>query len=147
MEAIGLLGLLGICGYEDIKAKKIRIVVVNIFAIFGVVMHLLFQRLSVWNMIGGAFIGAALILLAYLSKEKIGYGDGFLFVATGIYLGFWNNLALLMLSTGLLSLYAGIRLLIGKLKKEGTQIQELPLIPFVLIVYIIALIIRGGSIL
>lgn len=141
MEAFGLLGLLGVCGYEDLKIKRIRLVVVNIFAILGIIMHIVYERISLIDMIGGLSVGVALLIIAYFSKEKIGYGDGLLFMASGIYLGFYNNLALLWMSCVLAAIYALILMIVKKKKKS----DEIPLVPFVLIVYVVSLAFNGGS--
>ena len=140
MEAVGLLGLLGICGLEDIKIKRIRLVVVNSFAILGVILHILYQRISWIDMICGALLGVILLIIGYFTKEKIGYGDGLIFVATGIYLGFWNNLILLWLSTTLAGIYGLILMIFKKKKKDN----EIPLVPFILGVYVVSLIFNGG---
>lgn len=140
MEAVGLLGLLGICGLEDIKIKRIRLVVVNAFAILGVIFHILYQRISWIDMICGALLGVILLIIGYFTKEKIGYGDGLIFVATGIYLGFWNNLILLWLSTTLAGIYGLILMIFKKKKKDN----EIPLVPFILGVYVVSLIFNGG---
>lgn len=140
MEAAGLLGLLGICGIEDFRIKRIRLVVVNGFAILGVVLHLVYERISWIDMLLGALIGVVLLVVGYFTKEKIGYGDGLIFVATGIYLGFWNNLILLWLSTTLAGIYGLILMVFKKKKKES----EIPLVPFILGVYVISLFINGG---
>ncbi|HAQ52314.1 MAG TPA: hypothetical protein DCR12_06065 [Lachnospiraceae bacterium] len=140
MEAVGLLGLLGICGLEDIKIKRIRLVVVNAFAILGVILHILYQRISWIDMICGALLGVILLIIGYFTKEKIGYGDGLIFVATGIYLGFWNNLILLWLSTTLAGIYGLILMIFKKKKKDN----EIPLVPFILGVYVVSLIFNGG---
>ena len=92
-------------------------------------------------MLGGASVGVVLLVIGYLTKEKIGYGDGILFVATGIYLGFWNNLILLWLSTSLAGIYGIILMLLKKKKKDS----EIPLVPFVLGVYVVTLIFNGGA--
>ncbi len=140
MEAVGLLGLLGICGLEDIKIKRIRLVVVNAFAILGVILHILYQRISWIDMICGALLGVILLIIGYFTKEKIGYGDGLIFVATGIYLGFWNNLILLWLSTTIAGIYGLILMIFKKKKKDN----EIPLVPFILGVYVVSLIFNGG---
>ena len=140
MEAVGLLSLLGICGIEDYRIKKVRLVVVNAFAILGVILHIVYQRITWIDMVLGALIGVALLIVGYLSKEKIGYGDGLILVATGIYLGFWNNLILLWLSTSLAGIYGLILMLFKKKKKES----EIPLVPFILGVYVLSLIFNGG---
>ena len=141
MEAAGLLGLLGVCGLEDIKIKRIRLAVVNIFAILGIVFHIIYERITWLDMLGGAAVGVLLLIIGYFSKEKIGYGDGLLFMATGIYLGFWNNLVLLWLSTSLAGIYGLILMLFKKRKRDS----EIPLVPFMLAVYVISLIFNGGD--
>ena len=141
MEAAGLLGLLGVCGLEDIKIKRIRLVVVNIFAILGIIFHIIYKRITWLDMLGGAAVGVLLLVIGYFSKEKIGYGDGLLFMATGIYLGFWNNLVLLWLSTSLAGIYGLVLMLFKKKRKDS----EIPLVPFMLAVYVISLIFNGGA--
>ena len=141
MEAAGLLGLLSVCGLEDIRIKRIRLVVVNAFAILGVILHIIYERLSWADMLLGALIGVVLIFISYFSHEKIGYGDGLIFMATGIYLGFWNNLVLLWLSTTLAGVYGLVMMLFKKKKRSS----EIPLVPFILAVYVISLFFNGGS--
>ena len=142
MEAAGLLGLLGVCGIEDVKLKKIRLFVVNAFAILGVIFHLIYERISWLDMTLGALVGVVLLVISYFTKEKIGYGDGLLFVATGIYLGFWNNLVFLWLSTSIAGIYGLVMMLLKKKKRDS----EIPLVPFMLAVYVIALIFNEGAI-
>ena len=142
MEAAGLLGLLGVCGIEDVKLKKIRLFVVNAFAILGVIFHLIYERISWLDMTLGALVGVVLLVIGYFTKEKIGYGDGLLFVATGIYLGFWNNLVFLWLSTSIAGIYGLVMMLLKKKKRDS----EIPLVPFMLAVYVIALIFNEGAI-
>lgn len=140
MEAVGLLGLLGICGIEDYRIKRVRIVVINAFAILGVILHLIYQRITWIDMLGGVSVGVVLLIIGYLSKEKIGYGDGLLFVATGVYLGFWNNLILLWLSSTLAGIYGLILMIFKKKRKES----EIPLVPFILGAYVFSLFFNGG---
>lgn len=63
-------------------------------------------------------IGGALLLLAAVTGEAIGKGDGWFFVVSGIYLGFWRNLALLWGSL-ILSIILGGVILASGLKKKG----------------------------
>lgn len=52
----------------------------------------------------GMSVGIALLLYSLVTHESIGYGDGCLFVMTGLFLGIWENLVLLLLA----SVLAGI---------------------------------------
>lgn len=77
-------------------------------------------------------MGAICLLLAVFSRGGFGAGDGWAFLVTGIYLGFWDNVRLLMMAL----LFAFFFALICLLKKKCGRKQELPLIPFLLGAYL-----------
>lgn len=139
MEVVGLLGMLGVCSWEDLRKRRIRVTLVLGFGVLGLMLHLIFQNLTIWEMLGGMLIGAVLFVVSILSKERIGKGDALLIGVTGIYLGFWDNLILLWASSALAGLVGFVMILAGKKKKE------IPFVPFVLAVYIILLIVGGGG--
>lgn len=48
---------------------------------------------------GAALIpGILLLVLSKITKGAVGQGDGFFFLVSGMYLGFWDNVALLFLA-------------------------------------------------
>jgi leader peptidase (prepilin peptidase)/N-methyltransferase len=98
------------------------------------------QRPFSWlYLLGGVMIGVGLLLCSLLSHESIGRGDGYLFCVTGIYLGFWNNLFLLVVA----SVLSGIGALILLIAKRCAKTAQIPFVPFVLAAYLILLL--GGS--
>ena len=50
MEAIGLLGMLGITTYEDIHRKEVHSIILLAFAILGMAFHLIFHKLGIYDM-------------------------------------------------------------------------------------------------
>ena len=52
--------------------------------------------------------------IAKMTGESLGYGDGLLFLVTGIYLGGWDNCSLLMTSLVLAFVFAIIQILVRK---------------------------------
>ncbi|MCR4674938.1 MAG: prepilin peptidase [Lachnospiraceae bacterium] len=141
METGCLMGLLSLLAMEDFRSKKIPMVPVIICGILGVIFHILFHTRTIWDLLGGFAIGFVLYFISIFTKGKIGKGDGFLFMVTGVYLGFWNNLFLLWLSCVMAGLI-GMGIIV--LKHKGKNYQ-MPFVPFVLLSSFSLLLMRGGS--
>lgn len=141
MESISLLGLLGICSFEDVRRRQIRCAVVMGFGILGVVFHLIFDRITIANLLGGMAVGAVLLLISRFTGERIGKGDGALLLVTGIYLGFEGNLILLWGSVTMMGLFCLAGLVTGRVRR-GT---EIPYVPFVLVCYVLILLFRRSA--
>lgn len=63
-------------------------------------------------------IGLLLLVLSANTREAVGKGDGWFFVVSGIYLGFWRNLALLFGSLFLCLIAGSLFVLINLIKGE-----------------------------
>jgi len=101
---------------------------------FGAVGILLCEDwVTLYHAIGGSLIGILVLFAAWCSKESIGYGDGWLFVLTGVFLGFIQNLTLLLGSLILAGVFA-IACLILKKKRRS---DSMALGPFVLAAYVL----------
>ena len=72
----------------------------------------------------------------FVTHESIGYGDGCLFVMTGLFLGFWENLVLLLLASVLAGIGAAVLLFFRKKKKK----ERIPFVPFVFTAYVLLLL-------
>ena len=82
-----LLGLFGIAWF-DYRTKLIDARWLWIVGVAGLV--LLFSQngvMAVRQIFAGVVPGALLLLFAWISGESVGFGDGWLFVVTGIFLG------------------------------------------------------------
>jgi leader peptidase (prepilin peptidase)/N-methyltransferase len=139
MEIISLLGILGICSAEDMLRKQLHIITIAAFGILGVIFHLYYRTHSTTDMLGGMAVGGILYLVSLLSNERIGKGDAFLLTTTGIYLGFWDNIAILWMGS-LLAGIIGIVLYIIFQKKPSYRI---PFVPFLLAAYLLLLCFQG----
>ena len=80
----------------------------------------------------GMLPGAILLLFAWISGESIGFGDGWLFVVTGIFLGLQKNVLLLLGSLIVAGMFAIICLVLRRKEKS----DRIALAPFVLIAYV-----------
>lgn len=141
LEAISLLGMLGICTYEDIKNKKIEIFSVMIFGIIGILLHILRMTLGIWDILAGMLIGVFMLVISILSSEKmLGKGDSLMVMISGIYLGFWDNLFLLWGSSFLVGI---VGIFMFGFKSKG---KSLPFAPFLTVMYIFLLVLKGGPV-
>lgn len=126
-----LLGTLGVHSIEDIKQKEITVTITLFSGIVGVVLHLLFQNQSIYDMLAGVLPGIFLLVLCRLTGGKIGMGDGIVFMLTGLYLGLFENLILMFLSF----LLAGVCGLFLSAIRHCGRTEKLPLIPFLFLGY------------
>ena len=89
------MGALSLLALVDYKIKKIPVVPLILTGILGMILHIIYGGREIEDILFGIAIGIVLYIVSEISKGKIGKGDAFLFMVTGVYLGFWNNLVLL----------------------------------------------------
>ena len=140
MEELGLVGFLGVLSARDIKTHQVRDVEVFLGVIFGFIFHLMFHRISIYNMLGGIAVGVMLYLISVLSGEQIGKGDALIVMMTGAYLGFWKNLVLLWVAAIALTIFGLIRVLLRKSKIK----DRFAFAPFVFMACLLMIVFQGG---
>lgn len=126
-----LLFFLFVMAWKDYKTQLIEIWQLLIMGVIGIV--LCGNQGTLWQAMGGAFLGVIILLVAWCSKEYVGFGDGYLFMVTGIFLGVIQNFALFFASLFLAGSFA-IACLVLK-KKKGDD--RMALGPFVLTAYVL----------
>lgn len=126
-----LLGMLGICSYEDIKQKEIHCMTVLIFGVAGILLHLYQREISIYSLLFGVLVGIAIMFFSALSGGMIGMGDGLVLSVTGIYLGGSKNTELLIIGL----LLAAVVSLVLVVFKKRTRKDTIPFIPYLLAAY------------
>ena len=74
--------------------------------------------------------------IAYVTDQAVGYGDGWLLAALGVYLGIWAVLEVLIVAWGLMAGAAAVCLV----KKRWSRHAALPMTPFVTFGFIIFMV-------
>ena len=80
----------------DIRRKQISLLWIILFAVLGVLVNVILHRNTLWSALGGICIGAFLIGISRITRGAIGLGDGCIVCVTGVYLGFYKNMQLLL---------------------------------------------------
>lgn len=131
-----LLFALFICAWIDWKKQQVYVMIPCLAGVLGLALHIFLQDRAILDLLLGTSMGAACVLAAFCTKESIGYGDGVIFILTGIFLGFWENLDLLM---GTLMLAGAAALFFIVTKKKGRK-DRMPVVPFVFAAYVLHLL-------
>lgn len=105
---------------EDIKEGQLSMAVILELAVSGAIHAAYTGHMPVWGP------GLFLLGIGFFSEEKIGYGDGWLVLALGMWMTFQELLSMLCLSVCLCVLYG-----------LGMKKTELPLVPFLTLAYLI----------
>jgi leader peptidase (prepilin peptidase)/N-methyltransferase len=125
--AVVLMGLF-VNSISDIKKKEIIIKFTALYGLFGVITRAIIG--FDWKDFLLAMLpGLACMVLAFVTREQIGYGDAWILLATGCCICSTDLFLVCMLAlagTGLAALFLYV-----VLRKNGTY--ELPFVPFVFV--------------
>lgn len=116
----------------DWKKREISLESLALFGAVGLGLNFKAPYQGAGEGLGGVGVGLCLLLLAFLTKEAVGFGDGFLLCVTGIYLGFWENLRLLTTGLLLCALVLGAGLVFRRLRPA----ERFPLVPFLFLAWL-----------
>ena len=131
--SITLLFLAGLSA-EDIRTKELSVYKVILFICSGFLFRLSEGKFTWYETGLCLFPGGFLILLSFLTKESIGYGDGMTVAALGLWTEGWFTVFTVWAGITLSGIWGGICLL--RRKKEKT----IPFLPFLLLGMEVALI-------
>lgn len=144
-QVILLLGLFYLA-WTDFKTKLIKGKDLLILAGAGMIMKVLslfiqkeqsFLEIGktefLINMPAAMLIGGALFLIAKFTREQIGVGDALVFLMTGVFLDFMQNLILLIGTLFLLGMVS-LGWLVRRKKERNDSVA---MVPFILAAYVL----------
>lgn len=125
-----------LCSVEDIFKKQIQLWKIGIF-IFANLVLALCEKVGWKIILSGMLFGFIFMAVSICTKERIGKGDSFLIMGSGIYLGFGGTLVVVFAALLLASIYGVILMW----KKKGWS-YEIAFVPFLLVPYASAVILQ-----
>lgn len=133
--AITLFLLLLNC-WSDIKRREIYLFLTILYGLLGLVVQLVEANSLYTEILTSMIPGLFLLLTGKVSQGKVGYGDGILVLALGIWIGFFRCLMALTAGLILAAIWSAFSLIFKKCKKD----DQIPFIPFLLFGYLVRLI-------
>lgn len=131
-----MIGSMAVCTVEDIWKKQIHMAAAGLF-ITASMMAAWYEQREWTYMASGAVLGVLFLVISICTHERIGKGDGFLILGTGMYMGFWASLMIVFTAMLLVSIYG-----LFMLKKKRGWKYEIPFVPFLSASYIMAVILQ-----
>ena len=127
---ISILIILVISSIEDIRKKEIslwEILLLSGLSFSAVVASIFDGSFDLWSVLLSLLPGAAMIFLAFITREGIGYGDGLMALAIGPALGAGSSIMTIVTAVCVSGLFSGI-LLVLKRAERKTKIAFAPFI-------------------
>lgn len=119
------LVFLGLGTYFDGKKKELPILFLRSFLLLSVLGNVLWRYQKPEEMCIGILPGILVLLAAFFTKEKIGYGDGWMILILGLFGGIAHTFFLVLLASFFGGLY-GLWCFLGQRKSLDHRIAFCP---------------------
>ncbi len=133
MKEILLISGLCIMSVEDIRKKEIRRVWLLVLGVAGVLLMVVGGGLRGVADLAGFIPGMLCLLVAWMTKEQLGWGDAILILVMGCYLDAIALMNVCMIAFAIAGFSALVLIVVVKKSKK----YELPLVPFLLTGYVL----------
>ena len=128
--------ILGVLAVIDFKKKQVSNVFLLIVSGIVIINYVIFRPITMVSLVGGILIGTVLLGISYITRQKIGVGDGLLIMILGAYLGFEGIGVVLLYALTLSAIWSGLLMIIKKVNRNYT----IAFIPFIFVGYVGVLI-------
>lgn len=125
-------GMLFLCGIYDWRKKELPVWWLVCMSVIVGIFLLCFHRNMLWSRVAGVILGIVLFLFAKWTKEMIGYGDCWLILLLGIYIGIYQSLCVLFIASAIAGIFALFCLWFRKWNKK----MSIPFVPFLAVAYL-----------
>lgn len=124
--------MLGVSTWMDIRKRQVSVILLVVSGVLGLLGIVIWNTVSYGSMAGGMAVGILVAGLSKLTKGEVGLGDGWLLCVTGIYLGIYRNMELLLTALFLAAVWGALLMVFHKADRK----TRLPFVPFLMVAYI-----------
>ncbi len=128
---IVLFVFLAVCAVFDGFSRRVPLVVVWLGILTAVCLRIngMMGETDLMEVTLSLIPGAGFFLLGFLTREKVGYGDGWALLMIGLFVGAFRCFLILLVGLMAESAVAIVLLAVGKIKRD----REIPFLPFLLL--------------
>lgn len=127
-----MLLFLGLAAILDVIKKEIPVWYLTVGTVSVIILQVCLGREELGILCSGILVGILFLIFSKISKEGIGYGDSWMILILGIFLGIWKLLVVL----GIAFLAATVIAFLGIAGKCFTRKSRIPFYPFLFIGYL-----------
>lgn len=135
-----MISMLAIQSVWDWRYRQIPIAITLAGGVMGLILSLIRDR-SMMDIGMSLIPGLVCLGLGWITREAIGYGDGFLLCAMGMYKSLQDMVGIIVLASFLAGIFGMV--LIIFCKKRGKD--QIPFVPFLLVSSVIYMILQQGA--
>lgn len=117
------------CSVTDLKCKKIYKSAAAAYILLALLGHTAGRTATLEGIAAGLLPGVFCLVVSWLSRQGLGYGDSVLILGCGISVGLWPCVEILFLSFFLAGVWAAGLLVFQRVGRE----KEIPFAPFLLL--------------
>ena len=142
IDQICCISLLLLTAVIDFRFRRIPVYMLaflNLLAVVWQLYRFVGQKGDMGTLIGGIGVGAVFFLVSRFTEEGVGYGDSWVILILGIYLGLWEVLEVLAGTCLLLAAVSIICLAVKRMSRRRT----LPFVPFLAAGYLMSVLCAG----
>ncbi len=133
------IGMLSALSIGDIYSRRIPVYSLVFCNLAAMGYQIFIGKEDIWLILGGIGIGILFFLVSRVTNEEIGYGDSWMILILGIYLGIWRLLEVLSAAFLFLVLAAVGCMTMKKMSGK----YKLPFIPFLTGGYLCCVFMEG----
>lgn len=119
------------CALIDLRTRKLPVWILVLASGVVVVFRICHWEKHTFLWLGGIAVGAVFLLVSKLTDEALGYGDSWMIMLLGIYLGLWDVLLLLSMAF----LLSGMMALVFLIRNKWSKKVSFPFVPFLALSY------------
>lgn len=124
--------LLVAMAYRDWRTKRVSCLSLVLMAVLVLVLRIVFVKDTIWSTLGGVAVGISFFFISKYSRESVGYGDSWLILLLGIFVGGKMIMEIIFVASFLAALFSiGYGLVRGWNRKN-----TIPFIPFLAAAYV-----------
>lgn len=135
-----MISMLAIQSVWDWRYRQIPIAVTLAGGVMGLLLSMMRER-SLMDLCMGLVPGLVCLGLGWITREAIGYGDGFLLCAMGMYKSLEEIVGIIVLASSLAGILGMV--LIIFCKKKGKD--QIPFVPFLLVGAVVYMMLQQGA--
>ena len=135
-----MISMLAIQSVWDWRYRQIPIAVTLAGGVIGLLLSLMRER-SLMDLCMGLVPGLVCLGLGWITREAIGYGDGFLLCAMGMYKSLEDIVGIIVLASSLAGILGMVLIILCK--KKGKD--QIPFVPFLLVGAVVYMMLQQGA--